>query len=488
MINKLDLSSSGLLSDSVTVADTEASLGGDRQLFAALLYGALPEAAQTSGAESAAAQALLPGEPIPSELIEEGIEVSTRASFSQLEPDIANLDLEAAPSFADTTGGGESRVAQKDQLPILESRDADFAFPGLLTERQTPRIMSLVRQVEDRAAGFEAHAASRHASIPSQPAIASMDRAAAADYAISLTDSDRLELPALSAPLLRRSDIAGSGPSVAGTPMPETAPVMEDIRNFLSGADDIPLSRNRSQADQSRFTEPSNSSSSGLAALPFAAASDLTEAMSGEARAGSADLDGELVMLRAPSSVQNSSVLPGTAQGGREYQAPIVHASASEAPMSSSQSRSELTSSLFEISREASSTWLREIGLQGTAQVQPGGGRIVLQLHPAELGYLEIDILSQDSAASIEFISQNAGTRDLIEQSLPRLRELLQEQGLQLSGLQVRSQGRQQQDQSQHERSFTPQDLDVPQLDDSTLPTTAPGRGRYGLSVLDVYA
>lgn len=156
--------------------------------------------------------------------------------------------------------------------------------------------------------------------------------------------------------------------------------------------------------------------------------------------------------------------------------------------MLSSQSRSELTSSLFEISREASSTWLREIGLQGTAQVQPGGGRIVLQLHPAELGYLEIDILSQGSAASIEFISQNAGTRDLIEQSLPRLRELMQEQGLQLSGLQVRSQGRHQQDQPQHERSQAPQDLEVSQLDDSILPTATSASVRYNSSVLDLYA
>lgn len=269
--------------------------------------------------------------------------------------------------------------------------------------------------------------------------------------------------------------------------MPETAPVIEDIRNFLTGGDDTPYSRTRPQADQADFSKPSNSSSSGLVA--FATASDLAEAMSGEARSGnSVDLDGELVMLRAPSSVQNSTVLPGIAHAGREYQAPIAHTSANEAPMLSSQSRSELTSSLFEISREASSTWLREIGLQGTAQVQPGGGRIVLQLHPAELGYLEIDILSQGSAASIEFISQNAGTRDLIEQSLPRLRELMQEQGLQLSGLQVRSQGRHQQDQPQHERSQAPQDLEVSQLDDSILPTATSASVRYNSSVLDLYA
>jgi hypothetical protein len=486
MINKLDFSSSALLPDNVADTDTEASLSGDRQLFAALLSGALPEAGQASGADRAAAQALLPGGPMHSKPMETGIEVSTAASFYQLEPGVDALELESASSIADKMMGDEPRVAQSDQFPIPEARDSDIALPGLLAELQTPQIMRLVQQVEGRTAGVQAHAATQHANISPEQAIASKDRAAVS-YATSLTDSGSQQLPALSGTLLRRSDIAGSGPSVAGSTMPETAPVIEDIRNFLTGGDDTPYSRTRPQADQADFSKPSNSSSSGLVA--FATASDLAEAMSGEARSGnSVDLDGELVMLRAPSSVQNSTVLPGIAHAGREYQAPIAHTSANEAPMLSSQSRSELTSSLFEISREASSTWLREIGLQGTAQVQPGGGRIVLQLHPAELGYLEIDILSQGSAASIEFISQNAGTRDLIEQSLPRLRELMQEQGLQLSGLQVRSQGRHQQDQPQHERSQAPQDLEVSQLDDSILPTATSASVRYNSSVLDLYA
>lgn len=488
MINKLDFSLPGLQPDSVADADTEASLSGDRQLFAALLSGALPEAVQGSGAKSAAAQALLPGGPMHSKPMEAGIEVSTAASFYQFEPGVDAIDLESASSLADTMMGDEPRVAHGDQLPIPEARDSGIALPGLLAELHKPQIMRLAQQLEGLASGLEADAATQGASIPPEQAIASKDRAAVS-YGISLTDSGSPELQALSAPLLRRSDIAGSDHSVAGTTMPEAAPVIEDIRNFLTGGDDTPYSRTRPQADQAHFSKSSNSSSSGLVALPVATASDLTEAISSEARSeNSADLDGELAMLRAPSSVQNSTMLPGIAHAGREYQAPIAHASANEAPMLSSQSRSELTSSLFEISREASSTWLREIGLQGTAQLQPGGGRVVLQLHPAELGYLEIDILSQDSAASIEFISQNAGTRDLIEQSLPRLRELLQEQGLQLSGLQVRSQGRDQQDQPHHERSHTPQDLEVSQPDDSILPTATSASVRYNSSVLDLYA
>jgi flagellar hook-length control protein FliK len=53
-----------------------------------------------------------------------------------------------------------------------------------------------------------------------------------------------------------------------------------------------------------------------------------------------------------------------------------------------------------------------------------------LKLYPAELGTLEIHIASEDDQARVSFITSNAAAKEIIESSLPRLRELLGQSGL----------------------------------------------------------
>ena len=55
-----------------------------------------------------------------------------------------------------------------------------------------------------------------------------------------------------------------------------------------------------------------------------------------------------------------------------------------------------------------------------------------LKLHPAELGAVEIQISTEDDQTRVSFITSNAAAKEVIESSLPRLRELLAEGGLQL--------------------------------------------------------
>lgn len=69
-------------------------------------------------------------------------------------------------------------------------------------------------------------------------------------------------------------------------------------------------------------------------------------------------------------------------------------------------------------------TWLVREGLQ-TAE---------LTLHPKELGPIRIELALDGEAASIGFSATQADTRAAIEQALPRLREMLASQGLQLGG------------------------------------------------------
>ncbi len=64
-----------------------------------------------------------------------------------------------------------------------------------------------------------------------------------------------------------------------------------------------------------------------------------------------------------------------------------------------------------------------------------------IQLEPANLGRLKIQIqVGQDQQASLQFIAQVGQTRDLVEQALPRLREMLANQGITLGQTQVEHQ------------------------------------------------
>ena len=64
--------------------------------------------------------------------------------------------------------------------------------------------------------------------------------------------------------------------------------------------------------------------------------------------------------------------------------------------------------------------------------VREGMQSAELTLHPKELGPIRIDLSIDGEAASIGFSAAQADTRGAIEQALPRLREMLADQGLQL--------------------------------------------------------
>lgn len=64
-----------------------------------------------------------------------------------------------------------------------------------------------------------------------------------------------------------------------------------------------------------------------------------------------------------------------------------------------------------------------------------------IRLTPAELGPLRVHVSVDDGAAHVTFHAQHAVTREAIEQALPRLREMLAENGLSLGQAEVGEQG-----------------------------------------------
>jgi flagellar hook-length control protein FliK len=63
---------------------------------------------------------------------------------------------------------------------------------------------------------------------------------------------------------------------------------------------------------------------------------------------------------------------------------------------------------------------------------------IRFQLRPAELGHLDVQMQWRGDQLQLAFTAQQAAARDLIESYLPQLRQLMQDMGLQLAGVDVR--------------------------------------------------
>lgn len=78
-------------------------------------------------------------------------------------------------------------------------------------------------------------------------------------------------------------------------------------------------------------------------------------------------------------------------------------------------------------------SWGDELASRVSLLVKNGASEARLQLNPAGLGHLAIDIQTDGDKAVITFHAQQGATRDAIEQAMPRLREMFEQSGLQLT-------------------------------------------------------
>ena len=74
--------------------------------------------------------------------------------------------------------------------------------------------------------------------------------------------------------------------------------------------------------------------------------------------------------------------------------------------------------------------------------VKSGNYNLRFNVHPRELGVVDIAIEVRDGRLDAQISSTNSITRDLLTESLPRLRDALQAGGLQLSNLEVNDNAR----------------------------------------------
>ena len=89
--------------------------------------------------------------------------------------------------------------------------------------------------------------------------------------------------------------------------------------------------------------------------------------------------------------------------------------------------------------------WSGKMTEQVLIMVKGGFQQAEIKLNPAHLGPLEVKLNVSDDKANISFVTSHAPVRDAIDSAMPRLRDMLEEQGLNLVDVDVSTQSEQQQ-------------------------------------------
>jgi flagellar hook-length control protein FliK len=130
--------------------------------------------------------------------------------------------------------------------------------------------------------------------------------------------------------------------------------------------------------------------------------------------------------------------------------------------------------------------WKDQVGHQVTWMVQHQVGRAELRLHPAHLGPIEVSVSVNNDEVNVSFQASHPATREALENSLPRLRELLGHSGLSLGQASVSQQfagG-----ERTPERAQAPDNDGGSRFDERSAQIEAPITTRVRVGLLDAYA
>ena len=87
-----------------------------------------------------------------------------------------------------------------------------------------------------------------------------------------------------------------------------------------------------------------------------------------------------------------------------------------------------------------SKAWGKVVSSRVVWMAQEGIQQAALRLNPGSLGSIDVKLSMQNELVNISFVTHSATTRDALEQALPKLRESLDEKGLELADADVSQQ------------------------------------------------
>lgn len=112
------------------------------------------------------------------------------------------------------------------------------------------------------------------------------------------------------------------------------------------------------------------------------------------------------------------------------------------------------TTTLQMLSHPQQPGWSKELGQRMVWLVQSNIQQAQLQLNPRHLGPMEVQIsVNQDQQVSITFTANNAVVKEALDSALPKLREMLDEQGLDLNDVNVADRSQQQAEQQANSKA-----------------------------------
>lgn len=130
--------------------------------------------------------------------------------------------------------------------------------------------------------------------------------------------------------------------------------------------------------------------------------------------------------------------------------------------------------------------WTEDVGQRIVWSAGRGESRAELVLHPPHLGRVEVAItVSSNGDSTALFVSANPQVRDALEQSLPRLREIMAEAGIALGQASVQSDSAPRDDREQQNGPAAGGRLRAGVAD---LPLAEPGAVRQGNRMVDIFA
>ncbi|MFK8047093.1 MAG: flagellar hook-length control protein FliK [Halioglobus sp.] len=130
----------------------------------------------------------------------------------------------------------------------------------------------------------------------------------------------------------------------------------------------------------------------------------------------------------------SSKVVQANPPNGSQPLSPAMSHNASEVSSSSSVKATSVVTLPTPVSDP---NWNQEFVGRIGVMVEKGVSEAKLQLTPAELGRMEVKISTDGDQTKILFTVQNTPAREAIEQAMPRLREMLGQEGLQLAHSEV---------------------------------------------------
>ncbi len=363
------------------------------------------------------------------------------AEQRQPRPDSASM----APSQAEVVRPGDSQSQSSTAEPRLPHAEvaqvagSQRASQAQVGRTQLPETANQVARDEAEARVAASKASENPSQIPHPLTTATEDGL----QTTAAADSEQLSM------VKTEQGMSASGAKpVTESPLPgtiSTVPVTESTTGSVTDLDPVTLQARLDavQAKEAMSTGMESRAPTQLVApASIADSSQTRQAQLDGANAGGRGSEGT---VRADLAALNASGAGtggagGDAEGGDSNQKQDSGTQATAVQNSQSRtSQSVPTPAQTQAQLDAhqqllTPRWGQAVGERMIMMAQHGPRSAQIQLDPPELGSMQIRIHVQgQDQISVSFTSANPAVRDALEQQMPRLREMLAEQGLQLS-------------------------------------------------------